>query len=42
MDIGKNLLILLKNLTDDFKFTKKEIYGMNVQGYDKEDEYKGE
>lgn len=32
----------IKHLTDDFKFTKKEIYGMNVQGYDKEDEYKGE
>lgn len=32
----------IKHLTDDFKFTQKEIYGMNVQGYDKEDEYKGE
>ena len=28
-------------LTDDFKFTQKEIDGMDVQGYDKEDEYKG-
>lgn len=27
-------------LTDDFKFTQKEIDGMDVQGYDKEDEYK--
>lgn len=32
----------IKHLTDDFKFTQKEIYGMDVQGYNKEDEYKGE
>lgn len=32
----------IKHLTDDFKFTQKEIYGMDVQGYDKKDEYKGE
>lgn len=32
----------IKNLTDDFKFTQKEINGMNIQGYDKRDEYKGE
>lgn len=29
-------------LTDDFKFTQKEIDEMDVQGYDKKDEYKGE
>ena len=27
----------IKNLTDDFKFTQKEIDEMDVQGYDKED-----
>lgn len=32
----------IKNLTDDFKFTQKEINEMNAQGYDKKDEYKGE
>lgn len=32
----------IKNLTDDFKFTQKEIDGMDAQGYDKKDEYKGE
>ena len=32
----------IKHLTDDFKFTQKEIDGMDVQGYDKKDEYKGE
>lgn len=32
----------IENLTDDFKFTQKEIDGMNVQSYDKKDEYKGE
>ena len=32
----------IENLTDDFKFTQKEINGMDVQGYDKKDEYKGE
>lgn len=32
----------IKNLTDDFKFTQKEIDGMDVQSYDKKDEYKGE
>lgn len=32
----------IKHLTDDFKFTQKEIDGMNIQGYDKKDEYKGE
>lgn len=31
----------IKNLTDDFKFTQKEINGMDVQGYDKKDEYRG-
>lgn len=30
----------IKNLTDDFKFTQKEIDKMDVQGYDKKDEYK--
>lgn len=32
----------IKNLTDDFKFTQKEINEMDAQGYDKKDEYKGE
>lgn len=32
----------IKNLTDDFKFTQKEIDRMDAQGYDKKDEYKGE
>ena len=32
----------IKHLTDDFKFTQKEINEMDVQGYDKKDEYKGE
>ena len=32
----------IKNLTDDFKFTQKEIDGMDVQSYDQKDEYKGE
>lgn len=32
----------IKNLTDDFKFTQKEIDGMDVQSYDKKDEYKRE
>lgn len=32
----------IKYLTDDFKFTQKEIDGMDAQGYDKKDEYKGE
>ena len=32
----------IENLTDDFKFTQKEINEMDVQGYDKKDEYKGE
>ncbi|AHC94111.1 hypothetical protein T548_0033 [Lactococcus phage phiL47] len=32
----------IKNLTDDFKFTQKEIDGMDVQSYEKKDEYKGE
>lgn len=32
----------IKNLTDDFKFTQKEINEMNAQGYDKKDECKGE
>ena len=32
----------IEHLTDDFKFTQKEIDGMDVQGYDKKDEYKGE
>ena len=32
----------IKHLTDDFKFTQKEIDEMDVQGYDKKDEYKGE
>lgn len=32
----------IKHLTDDFKFTQKEIDGIDVQGYNKEDEYKGE
>ena len=32
----------IKNLTDDFKFTQKEIDGIDAQGYDKKDEYKGE
>lgn len=39
---GEELASSIKNLTDDFKFTQKEIDGMDVQGYDKEDEYKGE
>lgn len=32
----------IKCLTDDFKFTQKEIDEMDAQGYEKEDEYKGE
>ncbi len=32
----------IKYLTDDFKFTQKEIDGMDAQGYDKKDKYKGE
>ena len=32
----------IKHLTDDFKFTQKEIDGMDVQGYNKKDEYIGE
>ena len=32
----------IEHLTDDFKFTQKEINEMDVQGYDKKDEYKGE
>lgn len=39
---GEELASSIKNLTDDFKFTQKEIDGIDVQGYDKEDEYKGE
>ena len=32
----------IEHLTDDFKFTQKEIDGMDVQSYEKKDEYKGE
>ena len=32
----------IEHLTDDFKFTQKEINEMDAQGYDKKDEYKGE
>ena len=39
---GEESASSIKNLTDDFKFTQKEIDRMDVQSYDKEDEYKGE
>lgn len=39
---GEELASSIKNLTDDFKFTQKEIDGMDVQGYNKKDEYIGE
>ena len=39
---GEEFATPIKVLTKDFKFTQTEIDGMNAQGYDKEDEYKGE
>lgn len=39
---GEELTDSIKNLTDDFKFTQKEIDEIDAQGYDKKDEYKGE
>lgn len=38
---GEESTSSIKNLTDDFKFTQKEIDGMDVQSYDKKDEYRG-
>lgn len=39
---GEEPASYIEDLTDDFKFTQKEIDGMDVQSYDKKDEYKGE
>ncbi|ARM66883.1 hypothetical protein AM5_030 [Lactococcus phage AM5] len=39
---GEDPTNYIKDLTNDFKFTQKEIDGMDAQGYDKLDEYKGE
>ena len=39
---GEEATESIKDLTDDFKFTQKEIDEMDVQGYEKEDEYEGE
>ncbi|AIX12530.1 hypothetical protein WRP3_027 [Lactococcus phage WRP3] len=39
---GEEPTSYIEDLTDDFKFTQKEIDGMDVQSYDKKDEYKGE
>lgn len=39
---GEETTESIKDLTDDFKFTQKEINGMDVQSYDKKDDYKGE
>ena len=39
---GEDPASYIEDLTDDFKFTQKEIDGMDAQSYDKEDEYKGE
>ncbi|ADM73582.1 hypothetical protein LaPh949_gp024 [Lactococcus phage 949] len=39
---GEDPASYIKDLTDDFKFTQKEIDGMDVQSYEKKDEYKGE
>ena len=39
---GEDPANYIKDLTNDFKFTQKEIDGMDVQSYDKKDEYKGE
>lgn len=39
---GEEPTSYIKDLTNDFKFTQTEIDRMNAQGYDKEEEYKGE
>lgn len=39
---GEDPTNYIKDLTNDFKFTQKEIDGMDVQSYEKKDEYKGE
>lgn len=39
---GEDPASYIKDLTNDFKFTQKEIDGMDVQSYEKKDEYKGE
>ncbi|MDN6100846.1 MAG: DUF1642 domain-containing protein [Staphylococcus equorum] len=39
---GEDSANYIKDLTNDFKFTQKEIDGMDIQSYDKKDEYKGE
>ena len=39
---GEEPTSYIKDLTNDFKFTQKEIDEMDVQSYDKKDEYKGE
>ncbi len=38
---GEDPASYIKDLTNDFKFTQKEIDGMDVQSYEKKDEYKG-
>lgn len=39
---GEDPANYIKDLANDFKFTQKEIDGMDVQSYEKKDEYKGE
>ena len=39
---GEDPASYIKDLTNDFKFTQKEIDGMDAQSYEKKDEYKGE
>ncbi|ARM66154.1 hypothetical protein AM2_027 [Lactococcus phage AM2] len=39
---GEEPASYIEDLTDDFKFTQKEIDGMDAQSYEKKDEYKGE